>query len=246
MRRYFFVLVVAIAVGLVSVACGTATTPVPTSTPTPNPTATPTPEATLPSPTEPPTSTPSPAPVTPTATSPAPTATPTPSATTEVPAPTAGATPAATPEPTSPPSPEMSTLEVRVTDDPAPEGVTKILVTVNNIEANLAAGEVSGGWITIIGETKTFDLMEIIGIEELLGTTELAPGQYNQIRLDVEQVIVTLEGEEIDARVPSGKLRVVGQIGAAAGETTVLTLDFDAGKSLVVTGQKERSGQASH
>ena len=39
--------------------------------------------------------------------------------------------------------------------------------------------------------------------------------------------------------VPSGRLRIVGGYDAVAGETTVLTLDFDAEKSVVLRGQND-------
>ena len=70
----------------------------------------------------------------------APTATPT--ATT---APTAIPTATTTATPTS----EPATLEVRVTDAP-PKGVTKILITVEDIEVNVAGDAADSGWRTII------------------------------------------------------------------------------------------------
>ena len=127
-------------------------------------------------------------------------------------------------------------LEVRATDAPPPEGVTAIVFTVSRIQVNAATGD-EPGWVTVVVEPRTFDLLEIAGIETLLGTANLSPGQYNQVRLDVDSVSVTLEGEEVDARVPSERLRIVGPFLATAGETTILTLDFDAGRSVVVTGR---------
>ena len=143
-----------------------------------------------------------------------------------------------TPTPTASPLPRLAVLEVRVTDAPARQ-VSKVLVTVDNIQVNSAMGETEAGWNTVVDEAKTFDLIAIAGVEEFLGSAELDPGRYNQIRLDVVEVQVTVDGEEQAATVPSGKLRIVGGFDLTAGETTVLTLDFDAEKSIVLRGKKE-------
>ena len=49
---------------------------------------------------------------------------------------------------------------------------------------------------------------------------------------------VTVEGNAVSAQVPSGTLRIVGGFELVAGETTALTLDFDAAKSVVVAGPR--------
>ena len=213
-------------IGLLVAACGADATSTPNRTSAPTSTAapataTPTTEAAGAVPT--PTST--------LAGSPA--STPTTAATAVTPAPQQ---PTSAPTTTSPGPARPATLEIRATDAPPPEGVSKILVTVSNIEVNVELEDTAGGWLTVVAEPKTFDLMEIMGVEELLGTADLMPGEYNQVRLNVEKVVVTLLGTDIEGRVPSGKLRIVGQFTAVAGETTILTLDFDAGKLVVITG----------
>ena len=79
-------------------------------------------------------------------------------------------------------------LEVRVTDAP-PEGVTSIVVTVNNIQVHQAgAADEESGWLTLFAITsttsavvnsKTFDLVEFTGIEGVLGVGTLPVGKYN-------------------------------------------------------------------
>jgi len=206
----------ALITALVLAACGGGGAAAPTATPTPISTATPTPTAEA-------TATPMPTPT---------------SAPTSTPIPITEETPTAIPTATPIAPSQPAILEIRATDDPPPKEVTKILVTVNNVEVNMAMGDVGSGWITVISTPQTFDLLEIVGIEEILGTAELTPGQYNQVRLDVEEVVVTLEGTEVTGKLPSGKLRIVGGFTAVSGETTVLTLDFDAGKTVVVTGKR--------
>jgi len=239
MPSIVFMLGIVLVAGLLAAACGGEATPAPTETRAPTPTAVPS----VPTPTSAPTPTATRAP-TPTAMPavPTPTPAPAPTATLSAPGPTATPTVAAPtprPTPTPTPLPRLATLEIRATDDPPPQGVTEILVTVKDIEVNITSGDVARGWTTVVSGDKTFDLIKITGIEELLGTTQLAPGQYNQVRLNVAKVEVTIEGEKVSATVPSGKLRFPGQFTAVAGETTVLTMDFDAGKSVVVAGAKK-------
>ena len=193
-----------------------------TNTPTPTATVEPTPtvEATAePTPTELPTEEPT---VLPTATA--------------EPTPTTSA-PLATPTliPPTPVGPAI--VEIRATDDPPPKEVSEICVTVNNIEVNIVTGDAATGWVTLVDEPKTFDLVQITGLEEFLGTADVTPGAYTQVRLNVEEVVVKLSGVDVPAKVPSGRLRIAGRFVAVAGETTILTLDFDAGKSVVVTGK---------
>jgi hypothetical protein len=83
------------------------------------------------------------------------------------------------------PASGTGTLEVRVTDAPDPS-ITAVYVTTDNIEVS-AAGE---GWITVIDEEITFELLALEGVEAILGTAQLATGKYTQVRLSVPQVEV--------------------------------------------------------
>ena len=104
----------------------------------------------------------------------------------------------------------MAILEVRATDKP-PEGVTKILVTASGIEVNKAGGSEETGWRTVVPGPVEFDLVAITGVEEVLGSNELDPGRYAQVRLHIDKVEVTLLGGiTVTARVPSGRIKIVG------------------------------------
>ena len=164
------------------------------------------------------------------------TATPVPTPSVPV-APTGGQTPSAeaTPPSSAQPGSGQATLELRVTDAP-PEGVSKIEITVGSVEVNRAEGPSPVGWETVISEPQTFDLVQLEGIEALLGSSQLEPGRINQIRLEIVEATITLNGEDLTATVPSGRLRLVGSFELSADETTVVTLDFDADKSVVLRG----------
>ena len=174
-------------------------------------------------------------------------------------APTAPATPAA---PTTPTVPALSgllavttpsgtgELELKVTDAP-PEGVSAIVVTLSNIEVHKEAAGEEEGWIawfvatstsgTTSTVSKTFDLLEVTGIEMTLGIEKFPLGRYDQIRMDVAEVLVTFQPSEGGtttkaAEVPGDKLKVVRAFTVRESQRIITTLDFDAGESVVITG----------
>jgi hypothetical protein len=132
---------------------------------------------------------------------------------------------------------ETGIIILGVTDKPD-ENISAIIVTTNLIEGNVRDTETDNksGWQTLLDVEKSFDLIEVAGVEEILGETEIPAATYNQIRMHVKSVVVTLNGQNIEAKVPSGIIRLVRPIEVKAGESTVVTFDFDAEKSVVVTG----------
>ena len=159
---------------------------------------------------------------------------------TSIQAPTSAATetPASTDTPRSEPiatatstaTSDAGMLEVRVTARPT-DAVTSSLVTVRNIEVSVSGG--ADEWRMVAAEPEQFDLVKLQGVEEILGSSTLEPGRYQQIRFEVTEVVLTIRGNVRMAQVPSGKLLFTGEFELVAGATTVLTLDFDAGKSIV-------------
>ena len=143
-----------------------------------------------------------------------------------------------TPAPTQPSGPALSTgtIEVRVTD--APGDVEAILVTVSEVTVHKAStDEEDGVWITLGIVEDTFNLLELEELELTLATEVVAAGKYTQLRMTVFEVWVTLEGEDpVEATVPSSELKFVRPFDLEAGGTIALVVDFDAAKSVVVTG----------
>lgn len=135
----------------------------------------------------------------------------------------------------------LGTIELRVTDPP-PADVKSAIVRLENIEVHPASGnstdsDNNSGWITVLETPASFDLMDVLGIEQLLGSIDVAPGKYTQIRMDVVEVTGEMtDGTQYTAEVPGDKLRINKPFTVAQGSTTVLTLDFDGEKSLIRTG----------
>ena len=159
-----------------------------------------------------------------------PPAVPTPEATI---APTAAPTQEATPTQEAPQSAEtLGTLEIRVTDQPT-DAVSSIKVTIKDIEVHVSGGDEMSGWRTVVDGTRQFDLMELMGIEEVLGDAILDSGKYQQVRFEVVEAVITVRGMPRQSPVPSGKIRLVGGFEVSPDAKTIITLDFDAEKSVV-------------
>ncbi|MFQ6121580.1 MAG: DUF4382 domain-containing protein [Dehalococcoidales bacterium] len=168
---------------------------------------------------------------------------PAPAEITPAPAPAPEPTPApeTTPAPAPMPTVNWGTLEIRVTDPP-PADVDSAIVYLTNIEVHQVSD--NAGWIPIIGAPPSFDLMDVIGVEQVLGSANVTAGSFTQIRMDVDRVeVVTTAGDNITAEVPSGKLRIVRPFNVGAGTITVLTLDFDGEKSLILPGKDIATGR---
>ena len=144
-----------------------------------------------------------------------------------------------------------------------PEAYSAVYITISKIQVHLAGEdeETEGEWIKLElknGET-IFDLIELKneGLSVLLSEVELEPGKYTQIRLFVTDASILIETEEIEEdsklievtdEVPSDAINVeipsVYQTGLKLihpfeivdSEETVLTIDFDAEKSIIKTG----------
>lgn len=125
-------------------------------------------------------------------------------------------------------------VEIRVTDAP-PQGVTKVMVTAKGIQAHLS-GTAEDSWITLLSNPPPFDLVAISGVEQVLGSNNIPVGDYTQVRVDIDKIVVTLQGKDVTADVPSDRVRLVTPFSIVQGQTTAITLDFDADKSVVVTG----------
>jgi len=134
------------------------------------------------------------------------------------------------------PTEEWGTIEIRVTDPP-PADVKSAVVYLTNIEVHKVSDNGSE-WVPIVGAPPSFDLLDVIGVAEVLGSANVTAGSFTQIRMDTDRVeVVTVDGDNITAEVPSGKLKIVRPFNVGAGTTTILTLDFDGTKSLIVTSK---------
>ncbi len=125
-------------------------------------------------------------------------------------------------------------LQVYVTDA-LPKEVTAVEVKAKSIEVHKSDAS-EDSWITVLEDPGVFDLVKIAGVNALLGTSELPSGSYTQVRLDISEVNVMLNGKQVKATVPGDKLKLVGTFIIEEGKKTPITIDFDGEKSVVLAG----------
>jgi hypothetical protein len=122
-----------------------------------------------------------------------------------------------------------------ITDAAADMGaVSSVEMTIDSVQARNKAG----AWVSVSSAQQTYDLLELKanGETALLADATLPEGEYEEIRLQVSDVVVTDAQGEHDAKLPSGELKLKGEFTASGDATAAATLDFVADESLHVTG----------
>ena len=151
----------------------------------------------------------------------------------------------------------QATLIIAVKDAPKIKDggtITRLLLTISEVSVQKAAPnqtiaqsdeEVSAteseetdtaGWITVMNETQTVDLLQFVNVSKVLGQKTLDAGTYTQIRLKIDSGTITVDDTDYPLTVPSGVLKLNRGFVLVPNETRMLTLDFNAEKSVVSTG----------
>ena len=133
------------------------------------------------------------------------------------------------------------TFVLQITDVPSDLNISKALVNISTVQVHRADfgtedNESDAGWFTIVNESRTFDLIQLIDVKEVFDEEELSAGWYTQIRLIVESALVTIDGVEYNLSIPSKNVKLISPFEIVANETTTLTLDFDVHESIHKTG----------
>jgi hypothetical protein len=133
---------------------------------------------------------------------------------------------------------EKGTLMLKITDAPGDLNITEALVTISYVEVHIAAGlnNSSAEWVTVINESQQFDLILLENLTDVLGSQQLEAGIYTQIRLHVDEALVTIDNVQYDLEIPSKTVKLVHQFIIEPDDTTTLILDFDVKKSVHKTG----------
>jgi hypothetical protein len=137
-------------------------------------------------------------------------------------------------------------LIIKITDDPD-LNITKANVTFSKVQVHLGIfgneeeNETNGtaGWYTVVNTTQTFDLISLQNVTALWGSANLSAGWYTQIRLYVDEAVLTIDGVEYNCTIPSHVLKLIKPFNITANATTTLILDFDVQKSVHETGAGE-------
>ena len=143
--------------------------------------------------------------------------------------------------------PGRGTLKIYLTD--APGDYSEVNIMISKIEGHIAGDDdgAEGSWEFLKGWSGGLqvDLTELIDVSILLASLELEPNKYTQLRLfllgEEGDAWIVLEGSEskIPLEIPSvyqTGIKLNRPFEIVAGSITKLTIDFDAEKSVVKTG----------
>ncbi len=107
------------------------------------------------------------------------------------------------------------------------------------MEATESEDSDNAGWIVVVSQPRTVDLMQFTDVSEVIGQKNMEPGKYTQIRLKIDSGTITVDGTEHAIAVPSGTLRLNRGFVLQPNETTKLTLDFNVERSVIRTGSDQ-------
>ncbi len=140
---------------------------------------------------------------------------------------------------TDPSASSSGTMQINMIDSPA--GYDQVNIVIDSVQVHVSTSDSTSGWTTLSKGSATYDLLKLVnGANAVIGSAKLPVGDYSQIRLYVgtgSNVVVS--GATKSLTTPSGsqsgiKLNVNATI--QSDITYVLTIDFDANKSIVKTG----------
>ncbi len=134
-------------------------------------------------------------------------------------------------------SPGTGELRMFLTDSPAQYDQVNIVVT--KVEVHSTGSDSLGGWETVNNDTVTYNLLTLRnGANVLFGDAMLPAGMYTQIRLSIgsgSNVVIGGVQHPLDISSATG-LKLNHNFNIASGTIYLLTLDFDAERSIVLTG----------
>lgn len=129
----------------------------------------------------------------------------------------------------------VTTLRVELTDAPTDE-----LAEVNVYIAGLTVKPMDGPVERITNDVGPVDLLTLQGSRELLATADVEPGEYEFIRVELNEagssVVDAATNEQLPLKIPSTEIKVLGGFNVAPNRSTTVLLDFDADESLIQQG----------
>jgi hypothetical protein len=133
-------------------------------------------------------------------------------------------------------------LEVYLTDDPG--NYDQVVIDVKDVQINVT-GDSTNGWQSLSTvKAGDYDLLKLVNDDDtLLASSDIPSGKIHQMRLILgPDNYVVLNGQQIVLETPSAQqsgLKFNIQQDVSAGILYKITLDFDAGKSIVKTGNSK-------
>ncbi|HEV8285802.1 MAG TPA: DUF4382 domain-containing protein [Chitinophagaceae bacterium] len=131
-------------------------------------------------------------------------------------------------------------LQVYLTDAPATD-YEKVVIDVKDVQINV--NDSSWQSLTTV-KAGTYDLLKLVNDDDtLLASSDIPTGTIHQMRLVLgSNNYVVINGQNIPLETPSAQqsgLKFNVQQSVTSGILYTITLDFDAGKSIVKTGNSK-------
>lgn len=132
-----------------------------------------------------------------------------------------------------------STLQVRLTDSPG--DYQEVNIDIQGVEIHRSEGKQTSGWVALDVKKGVYNILQLTnGLDTLLASSELPSGRISQIRLILGannsiRIDDALYALETPSAQQSG-LKVNLQTQMSPGVKYVITLDFDAARSIVMRG----------
>jgi len=153
---------------------------------------------------------------------------------------------------------ETGSVQLSITDA-ADHDFSEVVVSIKEIRAVPAGNEDSDGaglpLIVAFETPKVVNVLDLVFYQELLGEALVPAGDYNQLRLILEEnadplapvnyIVLADDPEQlpIPLDTPSGHesgLKIVGHFEVAAGEVIPVALDFDPSRAVVQSGESQK------
>ena len=138
-------------------------------------------------------------------------------------------------------SPETGQGQIKISMIDSPAEYDQVNIVVTRTEVHKAGVDSTSGWFIINDDTATYDLLTLKnGASVVLGDTSLDAGHYTQIRLIIGTGSnIVVDGVTYPLDVPSGGqtgIKLNHSFDIAEGQLYELLLDFDAERSIILTG----------
>ncbi len=138
-------------------------------------------------------------------------------------------------------APGTGTVQVQMTDAPGEFDAVNLVIQEVAVHIAGADSNAAGGWEVIRPDSATYDLLTLRnGVFTTIGKAAIPAGHYTQVRLKLGPGSnVVVGGVPHPLTVPSGLqtgLKLVGEFDVPANGLVDIALDFDAARSIILTG----------
>jgi hypothetical protein len=131
---------------------------------------------------------------------------------------------------------------VRMTDSPA--AYSAVVINIDSVTVHISTQDSLSGWYTISTVPASYDLLQLAnGADTVIAGAAIPSGTYSQIRLHIGiGSYVVVDSGQFPLTIPSGQesgLKLNVHATLVPNTTYTLLLDFDAERSITVTGGGE-------